>query len=106
MIQYLCSLHPSNPTDSKDISSDKDENVRPPFHKLRRHGTSGSLPLPIASSFHLSPQQGLPPKLEPVREQGYYTASGGSTPEPKSPSLDPLNITNCWYMPSKRCLRQ
>ena len=25
--------------DSKDISPDEDENIRPPFHKLRRHGT-------------------------------------------------------------------
>ena len=34
------SLHPK--LDSEDISPDKDENVRPPFHKLRRHGTRGS----------------------------------------------------------------
>ena len=31
------SLHPR--LDSEDISPDEDENVRPPFHKLRRHGT-------------------------------------------------------------------
>ena len=30
------SLHPRS--DSKDISAYEDENVRPPFHKLRRHG--------------------------------------------------------------------
>ena len=34
------SLHPRS--DSEDISPDEDENVRPPFHKLRRHGTRGS----------------------------------------------------------------
>ena len=26
-------------SDSEDISPDEDENVGPPFHKLRRHGT-------------------------------------------------------------------
>ena len=31
------SPHPKS--DSKDISTYEDENVRPPFHKLRRHGT-------------------------------------------------------------------
>ena len=31
------SPHPRS--DSEDISADEDENVRPPFHKLRRHGT-------------------------------------------------------------------
>ena len=31
------SPHPRS--DSEDISLDEDENVRPPFHKLRRHGT-------------------------------------------------------------------
>ena len=31
------SPHPRS--DSEDISPDEDENVRPPFHKLRRHGT-------------------------------------------------------------------
>ena len=42
------SPHPRS--DSEDISPDEDENVRPPFHKLRRHGTRGSPPPPIASS--------------------------------------------------------
>ena len=42
------SPHPRS--DSEDISPDVDENVRPPFHKLRRRGTQGSPPPPIASS--------------------------------------------------------
>ena len=42
------SPHPRS--DSEDISPDEDENVRPPFHKLRRRGTRGSPPPPIASS--------------------------------------------------------
>ena len=42
------SPHPRS--DSEDISPDEDENVRPPFHKLRRCGTRGSPPPPIASS--------------------------------------------------------
>ena len=85
-------LHPPN-TDSKDMSPDEDENVRPPFHKLRRHRMQGSPPPPIPSGSHLSPQIDSPPKLEPVGEQGYHTTLGGSMPEePKSPSPDPLNI--------------
>ena len=86
------SLHPRS--DSKDISPDKDENVRPPFHKLRRHRTRGSPPPPIASSSRINPQLGSPPKLEPVGDIGYKTASGGETPEPGSPSPDLLNIGN------------
>ena len=75
------------------MSPDEDENVRPPFHKLRRHRIQGSPPPPIASGSHLSPQHSSPPKLEPVGEQGYHTASGGSTLEkPHGPSLDLLNI--------------
>ena len=35
-----------------------------------------------------------PPKLEPVGDIGYETASGGETPKPRSPSPDPLNIGN------------
>ena len=38
------SPHPRS--DSNDISPDEDENVRPPFHKLRRRGTRGSPPPP------------------------------------------------------------
>ena len=86
------SPHPRS--DSEDISHDKDENVRPPFHKLRRRGTPGSPPPPIASSSRIHPQIGSPPKLEPVGDIGYETASGGETPEPRSPSMDPLNIGN------------
>ena len=86
------SLHPRS--DSKDISPYEDENVRPPFHKLRRHRTQGSPPPPIASSSQIHPQIGLPPKLEPVGDIGYETTSGGETPEPTSPSPDPLNIGN------------
>ena len=75
------------------MSPDEDENIRPPFHKLRRHRIQGSPPPPIASGSHLSPQHSSPPKLEPVEEQGYHTASGGSTLEkPHGPSLDLLNI--------------
>ena len=84
------SLHPRS--DSEDISPGEDENVRPPFHKLRRCGTWGSPPPPIASLSWIHPQIGSPPKLEPVGDIGYKTASGGGTPEPGSPSLDPLNI--------------
>ena len=62
---------------SEVISPDEDENVRPPFHKLRRHRTRGSPPPPIASSSWISPQIGSPPKLEPVGDIGYETASGG-----------------------------
>ena len=72
----------------------QDENVRPPFHKLRRCRSRGSPPPPIASSSRIHPQIGSPPKLEPVGDIGYETASGGETPEPGSPSLDPLNIGN------------
>ena len=86
------SPHPKS--DSEDISPDEDENIRPPFHKLRRHGTRGSPPPPIASSSRINPQIGSPPKLEPVGDIGYKTASGGETPEPGSPSPDPLNIGN------------
>ena len=39
-------------------------------------------------------QIGSPPKLEPVGDIGYKTASGGETPKPRSPSPDPLNIGN------------
>ena len=81
-------------SDSNDISPDEDENVRPPFHKLRRRRTRGSPPPPIASSSQIYPQIGSPPKLEPVGDIGYETASGGETPEPGSPSPDPLNIGN------------
>ena len=42
------SPHPRS--DREDISPDEDENVRPPFHKLRRHGTRGSPPPSIALS--------------------------------------------------------
>ena len=80
--------------DSEHISPDEDENIRPPFHKLRRRGTQGSPPPPIASLSRLHPQIGLPPKLEPVGDIKYETASGGETPELGSPSLDPLNIGN------------
>ena len=86
------SPHPRS--DSKDISADKDENVRPPFHRLRRHGTQGSPPPPIASPSRIHSQIGSPPKLEPTGDIGYETASGGETPEPGSPSPDPLNIGN------------
>ena len=86
------SLHPRS--DSEDISPYKDENVRPPFHKLRRRRTRVSPPPPIASSSQINPQIGLPPKLEPVGDIGYKTASGGKTPEPRSPSPDLLNIGN------------
>ena len=86
------SPHPKS--DSEDISPDEDENVGPPFHKLRRHGTRGSPPRSIASSSRNNPHIGSPPKLEPVGDIGYETASGGETPEPGSPSLDPLNINN------------
>ena len=86
------SPHPRS--DSEDISPDEDENVRPPFHNLKRHGTQGSPPPPIASSSQIHPQIGSPPKLEPVGDIGYKTASGGETPKPGSPSPDPLNIGN------------
>ena len=86
------SPHPRS--DSKDISPDKDENIRPPFHKLRRRGTRGSPPPPIASLSRSYPQIGSPPKLEPVGDIRYETASGGETPKPASPSPDPLNIGN------------
>ena len=86
------SLHPRS--DSNDISPDEDENIRPPFHKLRRRGTQGSPPLPIVSSSRIYPQIGSPPKLEPVGDIGYETASEGEMPEPGSPSLDLLNISN------------
>ena len=86
------SPHPRS--DSEDISPYEDENIRPPFHKLRRRGTQGSTPPPIASSSRIYPQIGLPPKLEPVGDIEYETTSGGETPEPRSPSLDPLNISN------------
>ena len=86
------SLHPRS--DSEDISPDEDENVRPPFHKLRRHGTRGSPPPPIASSSWIHPQIGSPPKLEPVGDIGYETASGGGSPKPGRPSPDLLNIGN------------
>ena len=61
---------------------------------MRRHGTQGSPPPPIASLSRIQPQIGLPPKLEPVGDIGYETASRGETPEPRSPSLDLLNIGN------------
>ena len=61
---------------------------------MRRCGTRGSPPPPIASSSRSYPQIGSPPKLEPVGDIGYKTASGGETPEPTSPSSDPLNIGN------------
>ena len=48
----------------------------------------------MASSSWISPQVGSPPKLEPVGDIGYETASGGETPEHGSPSLDLLNISN------------
>ena len=86
------SLHPRS--DSEDISPDEDENVRPPFHNLKRHGTRGSPPPPIASLSRIHPQIGSPPKLEPVGDIGYKTASGGETPKPGSPSPDQLNIGN------------
>ena len=63
--------------DSKDISPDEDENVRPSFHKLRRHRTWGSPPPPTASSSQIYPKIGSPPKLEPVGDIGYETTSGG-----------------------------
>ena len=66
------SPHPK--LDSEDISPDEDENVRPPFHKLRRRKTQGSPPPPIASSSWIHPQIGSPPKLEPVGDIGYETA--------------------------------
>ena len=40
------------------------------------------------------PQIGSPPKLEPVGDIRYETASGRETPEPGSPSPDLLNIGN------------
>ena len=86
------SLHPRS--DSNDISADEDENIRPPFHKLRRCRTRGSPPPPIASSSRIYPHIDLPPKLKPVGDFRYETASGGETPEPRSPSPDPLNIGN------------
>ena len=86
------SPHPRS--DSDDISPDEDENVRPPFHKLRRRGTRGSPPPPIASLSRIYPQIGSPPKLEPVGDIRYKTTSGGETPEPRSPSPDLLNISN------------
>ena len=86
------SPHPRS--DSNDISPDEDENIRPPFHKLRRCGTQGSPPPPIASSSWINPQIGSPPKLEPVGDIRYETASGEETPEPGSPSPDLLNISN------------
>ena len=86
------SPHPRS--DSDDISPDEDENIRPPFHKLRRRRTRGSPPPPIASSSRIYPQDSSPPKLEPVGDIGHETASGGETPEPGSPSPDPLNIGN------------
>ena len=86
------SLHPRS--DSEDISPDDDENVRPPFHKLRRRGTQGSPPPPVASSSRSHPTIGSPRKLEPVGDIGYETTSGGETLEPRSPSPDPLNISN------------
>ena len=48
------SPHPKS--ESEDISPDKDENVRPPFHKLRRHQTRGSPPPLIASLSRINPQ--------------------------------------------------
>ena len=75
------SPHPRS--DSEDISPDEDENVRPPFHKLRRRGTRGSPPPPIASSSRIYPQIGSPPKLEPVGDIRYETASGGKHPNPE-----------------------
>ena len=86
------SPHPRS--DSEDISPDEDENVRPPFHKLRKHGTRGSPPPPIASLSQINPLIGSPPKLEPVGDIRYETASGGETPEPGSPSPDLLIIGN------------
>ena len=86
------SLHPQ--LDSEDISPDEDENIRPLLYKLKRPGTQGSPSPPIASSSWIHPQIGSPPKLEPVGDIRYETASGGETPEPRSPSLDPLNIGN------------
>ena len=86
------SLHPRS--DSEDISPYEDENVRPPFHKLRRCRTHGSPPPPTASSSRIHPQFGSPPKLEPVGDIGYETALGGETPKPGSPSPDLLNISN------------
>ena len=46
------------------------------------------------SSSRIDPQIGLPPKLEPVGDIRYKTASGGETPKPGGPSPDPLNIGN------------
>ena len=86
------SPHPKS--DSEDISPDEDENVRPPFHRLRRHRTQGSPPPPIASSSQINLQIGSPPELEPVGDIRYETASGGETPKPGSPSPDLLNIGN------------
>ena len=86
------SPHPRS--DSEDISPDEDENIRPPLYKLKRRRTRGSPPPPIASLSRIHPQIGSPPKLEPVGDIGYETASGGETPEPGSPCLDPLNIGN------------
>ena len=47
--------------DSEDISPDEDENIRPSFHKLRRHRTRGSPPPPTASSSQIYPKIGSPP---------------------------------------------
>ena len=96
------SPHPRS--DSEDISPDKDENVWPPFHKLRRHGTWGSSPPLIASSSWINPQIGSPPKLEPVGDIRYETTSGG-----KHWNLEVLARTHwilaiCWFTPSKRNL--
>ena len=93
-----CTSHrvrsPHSRSDREDISPDEDENARPPFHKLRRHGTRGSPPPLVASSSRTQPQHNLPPKLEPVGDIRYETASGEETLEPRSPSPDPLNIGN------------
>ena len=97
------SLHPRS--DSKDISPDKDENVRPPFHKLARHGTQGSPPPPIASSSRINPELGSPPKLEPVGDIRYKTASGGKHLNLEVPALTHWISAICWSMPSKRSLR-
>ena len=98
------SPHPRS--DSKNISPDEDENVRPPFHKLRRRRTRGSPPPPIASSSRIHPQIGLPPKLEPVGDIGYETASGGKHLNPEVLAQTRWISAICWYMPSKSNLRR
>ena len=90
---------------SEDISPDEDENIRPPFHKLRRHRTQGSPPPPIASLSWISPQIGSPPKLEPVGDIGYETASGGKQPNLEVLAQTHWTLATCWFTPSKRNFR-